>query len=529
MQLRAWQEEALQAYHHALTHGITNLLWEATPGAGKTAVALQLCAHQRRILGRHPIIIVVPTTHLKTQWARAALQAGLHLDSGFSSQHGLAPDYDGLVVTFQQVANRPKLYRRLSQNAVVVLDEIHHAGDGLSWGEAMRLAFEPAQFVLALSGTAFRSDNNAIPFVTYQDDESAPDFVYDYGRAIEDGVCRSVAFFTYGGEVAWLEDEELIEANFSSELARSTAARRLRAALDPQSGWIQQVLLDAHSMLVETRHEHPDAGGLLVAADQDHARQLARLLQELTDLKPTVVLSDDSKASGKIKRFAAGRSEWLVACNMVSEGVDIPRLRVGVYATTIVTKLYFRQFLGRIVRVTEQPAGVQVAYCYLPADVRLRAQAEQIERIQRHLISPQLPPDEETRERPDIERAGPPTWQPLASRNSGLEAVIINGGQLALWHDPALLPTPKHVKEEVQRKVSERVAPATRSETKAALSQRIQNLVSSYHHVSGLPHRQIHARLNRTQNVHSQTVCTEEQLKARIGLLERMLQNYAGS
>ena len=524
--LRAWQQEALATYYQNLASGTTTLLWEATPGSGKTTAALQVCMHQLETLNIKRLIIVVPTAHLRTQWAQAAARFGLHLDSHFGRKVRLAADYQGVVVTYHQIAKRPQFFGQISQGAMVVLDEIHHAADGLLWGDSLRQAFESARFILSLSGTAFRSDNNTIPFVRYEDDISQPDYVYPYGRAIEDGVCRSVAFFTYGGDIAWSEDDEVIQVSFTDHLQQTTASRRLRAALDPDSGWSRQMLQDAHTMLLETRQEQPEAGGLLVAADQEHARQLAKLLGEVSHTRPTIVLSDDNEASRKIKRYAAGRNEWLVACNMVSEGVDIPRLRIGIYATTVTTKMYFRQFLGRIVRVTPQPDGVQVAYCYLPADIRLKVLAEQVEREQRHYITAQLEQEELlelVEEELPLEKDPKPVWQALHAKNSGVESIIVHGGQLTLWNDPALVPPQAKMKQAVEQRVAERVVPLTKSERKIELSQTVSRLVAQYHHKSGEPYHHIHAALNRTQRVKSQGECTEEQLEKRIELLRKWL------
>jgi hypothetical protein len=70
---------------------------------------------------------------------------------------------------------------------------------------------------------------------------------------------------------------------------------------------------------------------------------------------------------------------------MVSEGVDIPRLRVGVYATTTTTELFFRQAVGRFVRWTRGVRG-QKAYLFIPDDVRLRTFATQIVDARRHSL-----------------------------------------------------------------------------------------------------------------------------------------------
>jgi superfamily II DNA or RNA helicase len=113
--------------------------------------------------------------------------------------------------------------------------------------------------------------------------------------------------------------------------------------------WLAGVLSDAVYRLREVRRAQPNAGGLVIASDQEHAHRIGELLRWELRADATVVTSDDPTASERIASFATDTSEWLVSVRMVSEGVDIPRLRVGVYATTT-TELFFRQAVGRFVR-----------------------------------------------------------------------------------------------------------------------------------------------------------------------------------
>lgn len=528
IKLRPWQQEAFGIYRDCILRRERTILLEATPGAGKTTAALVLALHQRNKQGARRIGIVVPTAHLKVQWARAALDMNLHLDSAFSNSRGaMTEDYSGFVVTYQQVAQKPALFKRLTEESCIILDEVHHAGDGLSWGDGLRTAFHDAKFIICLSGTPFRSDNSPIPFVSYDEQGfSLPDYSYSYSRAVEEGVCRPTAFFTYAGEVAWREEAGDVRAWFSDELDAMGQSRRLRAALDPTSGWIEPMLRDAHEMLTKTRLEHPSAGGLLVAADQTSARKLAKLLGSITKTAPVVILSEEPEAARKLKRFRDSSEPWLVACNMVSEGVDIPRLRVGVYATTVRTKMYFRQFLGRIVRRIPTLQALQVAYCYLPADPTLIRLAEEIEDEIRHCIRPrgeEIFDDDRRRVRND-DRPDPPKWEALASINSGLSSVIVHGNQLSLFGG-ASQPDAVHqvVTEKVTARLDER---RTRAEEKAFLTQELRKLVNLYHKRTGKSHAQIHAHLNSLQKIRSQTHCTEKELRERINLMRSIL--YSG-
>ncbi len=132
--------------------------------------------------------------------------------------------------------------------------------------------------------------------------------------------------------------------------ARDATAQALRTALDPKGEWIASVLAAADRRLGEVRRAMPDAAGLVIATDHEHARAYARLLSRICGEKVPTVLSDDPKASAVIEKFSASSGRWLVAVRMVSEGVDIPRLAVGVYATTTTTPLFFAQAVGRFVR-----------------------------------------------------------------------------------------------------------------------------------------------------------------------------------
>lgn len=335
------------------------------------------------------LVVVAPTQHLRGQWADAAERLGLHLETTWSAADGGLPDdVHGLVTTYQQVASSAVAVTELARDAFVVLDEIHHAGDELSWGEAVRTAFTGARTRLSLSGTPFRSDTNAIPFVTYDADGSAIiDFEYGYGDALRDGgVVRPIHFPRIDGEMEWIDgDGELVSASFSDELDSVATSQRLRTALSPTGDWLTHALARAHDRLSEIRGTHADAAGLVIATDQAHARAIARLFREHLRVQAVVAVSEDADASRTISEFARGAEPWIIAVRMISEGVDIPRLRVGVFATTTTTELFFRQAVGRIVRWV-RGIGPQPGYMFVPDDPRLRDHAVGIARQRRHSL-----------------------------------------------------------------------------------------------------------------------------------------------
>ncbi len=389
--LRQWQHEALRAF---LDHPRANFLAVACPGAGTTTFALTAARHWLRG-ERLPLVVVAPTRHLKTQWASAAERFGFHLEPEWDASLGDIPsDMHGIVVTYAQVASAARTLFTVSRGGIVILDEVHHAGGDLSWGEGVAEAFAEANSRLLLSGTPFRSDDAPIPFVDYtlgDHGDAVSDYEYDYGNALVDGgVVRPVFFPRFDGHMEWIgADGALKEASFSDDLAREDRSARLRTALDADGQWLPTVLVKADEKLRQLRKQQPDAGGLVIAIDQDHARACAALLERWTGEAPALALSDDPRASEVIDGYARSDQAWVVAVRMISEGVDIPRLRVGVHATTTVTPLFFRQAVGRIARWTPGLAS-QKAYFYVPDDPRLRHHAQNIAAQRRHSINERI-------------------------------------------------------------------------------------------------------------------------------------------
>ncbi|WP_019192895.1 DEAD/DEAH box helicase [Corynebacterium timonense] len=363
----------------------------ATPGAGKTTFALTLASSLLDDKTVQRVIVVVPTEHLKHQWSDAAKRFGLSLDASFTNSSAVNPAFDGIVVTYAQVGMHPFKHRAVAsaRRTLVILDEIHHAGDAKSWGDGVSEAYDDVEHRLALTGTPFRSDDSAIPFVRYEEDGeghlvSQADYTYGYAHALADGVVRPVVFLAYSGEAQWKDSAgEEYSARLGEPLNAEQTARAWKTALDPKGDWIAAVLQAAHTRLHKLRAHIPDAGGLVIATDKTTARAYAKILEALSSTPVTVVLSDEAGASERIDEFSASTSEWMVAVRMVSEGVDVPRLAVGVYATSASTPLFFAQAIGRFVRSRRPGESASVFLPSVPVLLRL---AEEMEVSRDHVL-----------------------------------------------------------------------------------------------------------------------------------------------
>jgi superfamily II DNA or RNA helicase len=460
---------------------------------------------------------------------------GLELTPDWSRTTGPPPpDVHGVVVTYQQVAADPTGVAALSRNAVVVLDEVHHAGDEMAWGDALRVAFAPAKWRLSLSGTPFRSDTAAIPFVRYDGDRAVPDVEYGYADALGDGgVVRPVYFPRQNGRMEWTAPDGTHRTHtFDDRLDRTAASQRLRTALSVDGQWLPSVLAQADDRLQALRRDHRAAAGLVLATDVDHARGIASLLRTRLGRRAVVVTNDDHRASERIAAFAGSLEPWIVAVRMVSEGVDIPRLRVGVYATTTTTELFFRQAVGRLVRWTSGMDD-QPAYLFIPDDHRLRTHAATIAEHRRHTL--RRPEGDEEAEPPPERAERTDADDEQLSLFAAISATPMGGPSADAPRLPGFATDPARPEPAGQpvelapppplpgRSAGPPGAPvngrAEREHLRAGNRERARAIAAA----SGMPHARVNAELNRLAGVRSVNGATIVALRRRLDQADRWL------
>jgi len=526
--LRAWQAAALAQYLETMPQ---DFLAVATPGAGKTTFALRVATELLSSGDVHKVTIVCPTEHLKYQWAEAAARVGIHIDPSYSNSQGaLGSRFDGVALTYAQVAANANLHRARTDQArtLVILDEIHHGGDALSWGDAIREAFTPARRRLALTGTPFRSDTSPIPFVRYKEDASGAkrsqaDYSYGYSDALRDGVVRPVMFMSYSGQMRWrTKAGDEVAARLGEPLTKDLESQAWRTALDPAGEWIP-----------------------------------AKQLRAITGEAPTVVLSDDNGASSRIEAFSASTDRWLVAVRMVSEGVDVPRLAVGVYATSTSTPLFFAQAVGRFVR---SRARGETASVFLPSVTPLLALAGEMEVARDHVLSRPdsaaqedalfSPEDRLLAEANKTENASAellPGFEAMDSQ-AEFDRVLFDGGEfgtgamvgsieeqeylglpgllepeqvtalLRQRQDKQIASQKKQAAAEAQRRKNSGVDDARR---RAAARKELSQLVAAWARRSSQPHGVVHNELRRVCGGPEVAAASTEEIEKRIQTLRR--------
>ena len=294
------------------------------------------------------------------------------------------------------------------------------------------------------------------------------------------------------------------------------------------------------------RVDQPDAAGLVIAADQDHARGIAHLLHQRHRVTAVVATSDDPTASQRIARFAEGTAPWIVAVRMVSEGVDIPRLRLGVFATTTTTELFFRQAVGRFVRHTGRRARDERAWLFIPDDHRLRRWADTIAEQRRHSLRRRWE-DGQAEER----AIDPAALDEVQEEDPGqlslfevLSSQVVDGGRSRSVFDedpddaapdgpdvgdvdedvPVELPSlPPPGAGRYGAGLPPELADRPLAEVKVELRSANADLAKELARCTGLSHREVNGRLNRLASVERVADATVDQLRRRAAQAERWM------
>ena len=260
------------------------------------------------------VAVVCPTAPLTRQWAAAAGAA--RRAPRRPTRRELRPprDFDGVAVTYARVATvaervgAPVLGRARSSSPTRRTTSARTSPGA----QGSRRAFARAGALAAAVGHAvpLRRRRRSRACAT-SDGVAVPDVSYTYADAVRDGICRPVTFIPYDGVAAVaaaartssrprsptrstgreasapLPDGDL--ASSSPTACRGSSRRRTRSCRHVRAGG------------------HRDAGGLVVAADGEHARAVAKVLRAVTGAPPVVVLHTEARAAEKLAAFTRSR------------------------------------------------------------------------------------------------------------------------------------------------------------------------------------------------------------------------------
>jgi hypothetical protein len=390
VKLRKWQADCLESFVECRSKGAKTFVFEACPGAGKSFMAAKL-SEQMLAEEIDFILVVVPWTSIQGSEFSGMIktfdQLGIHVRDKFFVRGAriVAQPYprnvQAVVTTYHEVMNQNtvdvlKAWKRQGLKFAVIFDEIHHTNEtGGQWGEYADQIHQLATMTVVMSGTYFRSDRQPIRFVDYNEDGrpllSCPGYTYTDG--VRDRVVRPVSFRYHDPQLRCHHESNGEELHNLSGVRESDRrfGKVKSEVLHPEGECVRSLIMDVDAFMAKTRGRFRDAGALFTCrpggdSNEDrHVHAIAAKVRQITGQEVIEVTHHDRNAAGKIEQFRNGTAPYLVAVNMVSEGVDIPRLRAVAMMRYINSEMLFRQIVGRAVRMTEDEDGT-AAGIFLP-------------------------------------------------------------------------------------------------------------------------------------------------------------------
>lgn len=378
--LRDWQSACLSAVKKHYSQSHKHFFCLATLGAGKTVLAAEVAAYLFETKQIDFVICFSPSSEVANGIRKTFAK---RLNCNFDGVIGSV----GCSYTYQNMRFFNDDYWKLLRNnrVLVVFDEIHHcAGSSIEdanvWGQdIVKNIQQHAAFTLALTGTPWRSDLLPIALATYSDPDNKIicNYTYSLQQAVNDGVCRNP-------KIVLIDNEEISVTTTKQETKTYNSLKSLLK--DPSISYqdlikheavINYIIAQGVSKLATISQQNSNAAGLIVASSVEHAEQIVTVLTDLFHQSATIVTYKESDAGDRINHFRFSNTQWIVSVGMVSEGTDIPRLQVCCHLSRVKTELYFRQVLGRILRVNN--SSNQEAWLFTLAEETLSTFANRID------------------------------------------------------------------------------------------------------------------------------------------------------
>ena len=411
IKLRPWQQAALDKAINWFTieRKDKKFLINAAPGAGKTIAAISIAQKLFEMNEIERVIVIAPRKTVIDQWKTdfklITNKEMLVVSSGDIESYGL-----DVCATWNAIENLRDGFQKICHDfkTLVICDEHHHAAVGAVWGKSANNAFEKCRYSIVLTGTPVRTDGEKPVWFFYSKETGSLEhpqegtFNLSYGDSVRLKYCRPIFFHRHEGNftvthkdinlnVSGTEGVKL-KSGQDNEVTKViqksvdffTLARQpvyLKDGKTPDIKSFQSTMLQAGiDKLSEIKERLPNAGGLVIAPTVDVAIYMHKLLEMLTGEKVTLVHNEITDSENLIKSFRQSKDrDWIVSVQMISEGVDIKRLRTLVYLPNAQTELAFRQAMGRVVRSMDIQNDDSWAYVIMPIFNTFEEYARRIE------------------------------------------------------------------------------------------------------------------------------------------------------
>jgi len=396
--LRKWQAKATDTAVINYSKGRKLFVTEACTGAGKTRHGVETAVDLMKSKSVDLVIVLTPSIATRSGWKDAFNKARTSLpEIRVTDDNEFPIDTNVWVTTYSgyEAAQKALTTAPVRLGIFTVIDEYHHAEQDAAWGTAVEALGGLAKHALFLSGTPWKqsgfcpllvgqSNIHGKPYYDSGEIRVSPDFAHDYSndlRAGEDRATHWVNFrllpsiFTYDDgkieefalpDLENMSNQERLE--WEEKAAKDKTPLGKHVKIDDNMltgrGNAKELLAESVALLGKCRADTYQACSqrdlpimLVVAQNIKAARNLADYIEEIHELKTVVIVSEDQRSHEVLEKTRAqcadnspDKPDVIISVGMISEGVDIPQIKVIAYLSAVLTTLYLVQVIGRALR-----------------------------------------------------------------------------------------------------------------------------------------------------------------------------------
>lgn len=338
MQLRPYQEKAIDSIRESYVQGVNKQVIVLATGLGKTVIFAHIISNLVKRTGKKALVLA-HREELLTQ-AKAKLESiNSDLKVDIEKADDWAEDHADVIVASVATIGRngSERIKRFNPDdfGIVVIDEAHHASADtyrnvlrhfeLLKGEADS---NHTALLLGVTATPSRNDNKGIDSifdkVTYE---------YPIVPAIKDN---------------WLSRIHAWRINTATDLTQVH-----KTAGDFNLGELGEAVNndDRNGLIIKAYQKHiPGQQTLCFAVDVNHAMKLSKSFNE-AGIPADYVIGSSTNRKEVLEKFANRELKVVVNCMVLTEGFDEPSIEAILMARPTQSGILFQQMIGRGTRL----------------------------------------------------------------------------------------------------------------------------------------------------------------------------------
>jgi superfamily II DNA or RNA helicase len=386
--LREWQLDASQKCLGQFASGKRVWVQETVTGGGKTVFGRETALDMYESGMIDLIIILVPSLGIQTGWLNA-FRGSLNATAGVGGNYQDDTQvWVGTYAGYKSLCNALSL--RMTRGFLLIADEYHHAEREAFWGQGVNTLGKAAAHILMLSGTPWRTkgtialleNERNVEVKPYYDDKDmvASDHSYRYSEDLNSKT-RGTVPVHFAFEAAEARDRNTGQVHelpvdpddwkkFADQSCKEPLGKYVSIGTQERPTNPRLEGLDMHRNLIAKGLQHLElsrseiqmASGSknvsimhIACASINDATSVKHYIDSYyPGVKAEKIVSDDSGSTKRIEEIqracrqnSMDRPDVIISVGMISEGVDIPAIKVTVYFNKIMTLLYMVQLIGR--------------------------------------------------------------------------------------------------------------------------------------------------------------------------------------